>query len=195
MRGTPFIMEGEELGYTNVSWPSIDDYNDISTINHYKSPIEEGYSKKEALDAVHRLSRDNARTPMQWNDSANAGFTAGKPWLPVHDDYHVENVESEMSDLSSVLNWYIALKELRDTHSELIDGSYTELIHDDERIFAYVRENDDKKAAVLINLSTEPASYDASIVKNADLILCTNENNTKGTLMPLEAAIYEETKK
>ncbi|MCR5733203.1 MAG: alpha-glucosidase [Lachnospiraceae bacterium] len=195
MRGTPFIMEGEELGYTNVSWPSIDDYNDISTVNHYRSAVEDGHSEEEALDAVHRLSRDNSRTPMQWDDSENAGFTSGKPWLPVHDDYPVENVKTEKADPSSVLNWYIALKELRDTHRELIDGSYTELIHDDEKIFAYVRENDDKKAVILINLSTEPASYDTSLVKDADLILGTNGDNEKGTLDPLEAAIFEVSKK
>ncbi len=195
MRGTPFIMQGEELGYTNVSWPSIDDYNDVSTKNHYYYAIEEGYSEQEALDAVHRYSRDNSRTPMQWNASENAGFTTGKPWLPVHDDYAVVNVESEMSDPGSVLNWYIALKDLRDTHHELVDGNYTELLSDDESIFAYVRENDDAKAIILINFTTSPASYDASIVEDADLILGSNEDNTKGTLAPLEAAIYEEVKK
>ncbi len=194
MRGTPFLMEGEELGYVNVSWPSIDDYNDISTKNHYKFAIEEGYSKEEALAGVHRFARDSARTPMQWNSSENAGFTTGKPWLPVHDDYKTVNVDSELADPDSVLNWYIKLSELRSAHRELIDGSYEELFHDDEKIFAYVRENDTRKAIVLINFSTENAVFDASQVENADLLISTKGESQKGTLAPLEAVIYEEVK-
>ncbi|MBR5766740.1 MAG: alpha-glucosidase [Lachnospiraceae bacterium] len=194
MRGTPFIMEGEELGYVNVAWPDIDDYNDISTKNHYKFAIEEGYSKEEAMAGVHRFARDSARTPMQWDSSDNAGFTAGKPWLPVSDDYDTVNVEAESSDPDSVLNLYLELVNLRSSHRELIDGSYAEILHEDEQIFAYVRENADSKAVVLINLSNENASYDPSIVEDAEPILCTGKDCDKGVLAPLEAVIYEESK-
>ena len=194
MRGTPFIMEGEELGYVNVAWPDIDDYNDISTKNHYKFAIEEGYSKEEAMAGVHRFARDSARTPMQWDSSDNAGFTAGKPWLPVSDDYDTVNVEAESSDPDSVLNLYLELVNLRSSHRELIDGSYGEILHEDEQIFAYVRENADSKAVVLINLSNENASYDPSIVEDAEPILCTGKDCDKGVLAPLEAVIYEESK-
>ena len=194
MRGTPFIMEGEELGYVNVAWPDIDDYNDISTKNHYKFAIEEGYSEEEAMAGVHRFARDSARTPMQWDNSDNAGFTAGKPWLPVSDDYDTVNVEAESSDPDSVLNLYLELVNLRSTHRELIDGSYGEILHEDEQIFAYVRENADSKAVVLINLSNENASYDPSIVEDAEPILCTGKDCDKGVLAPLEAVIYEESK-
>lgn len=193
MRGTPFVMEGEELGYVNVSWPSIDDYNDISTKNHYKFALEEGYSEEEALAGVHHFARDSARTPMQWDISENAGFSTGTPWLPVHDDYKTVNVESEMADPDSVLNWYIELADLRDAHRELIDGSYKELFHEDEKIFAYERENAANKAIVLINFSTEEASYDASVIENADLLISTKGDTQKGTLAPLEAVIFEET--
>ncbi|MBR6486842.1 MAG: alpha-glucosidase [Lachnospiraceae bacterium] len=194
MRGTPFIMEGEELGYVNVAWPDIDDYNDISTKNHYKFAIEEGYSEEEAMAGVHRFARDSARTPMQWDNSDNAGFTAGKPWLPVSDDYDTVNVEAESSDPDSVLNLYLELVNLRSSHRELIDGSYGEILHEDEQIFAYVRENADSKAVVLINLSNENASYDPSIVEDAEPILCTGKDCDKGVLAPLEAVIYEESK-
>ena len=192
MRGTPFLMEGEELGCVNISWPDITDYDDVSAKNHYKFCIEEGYSEEEAMEAVRRFSRDNARTPMQWDGSENAGFTAGKPWLPVNDDYHTVNVEAEMADPDSVLNWYITLAGLRNEHRELIDGSYEEILHEDEQIFAYIRENADSKATILINLSTEDASYDASLVADAELILGTNGESTKGVLSPLEAVIYEQ---
>lgn len=194
MRGTPFIMEGEELGYINVSWPSIDDYNDISTKNHYKFAIDEGYSKEEALEGVHRFARDSARTPVQWDGSENAGFTTGKPWLPVSDDYDTVNVKEQMADPDSVLNQYITLVNLRNSHRELIDGSYTELFHENEQIFAYIRENADAKAVILINMSTENAAYDPSIIENAELILTTGKDTDKGVLAPLEAVVYEELK-
>lgn len=194
MRGTPFLMEGEELGFVNVSWPSIDDYNDVSTKNHYQYAIDEGYSEEEAMAGVHRFARDSARTPMQWDSSSQAGFTAGTPWLPVYEDYAVYNVASETEDPDSVLNWYIALANLRQEHTELMTGDYEEIFHDNEQIFAYIRESEAGKAIILINLSTAAASYDPACVENAELILGTNDKNEKGSLAPLEAVIYEETK-
>ena len=194
IRGTPFIMEGEELGYVNVAWDSIDDYDDASTKNHYKFALSEGYSHEEAMAGVHRFARDSARTPMQWDTSKNAGFTTGTPWLPVYDDYETYNVKTEMSDPDSVLNWYLTLSNLRKDHRELIDGGYEEIFHNHEQIFAYIRENEDAKAIVLINMSTEAAEYDVSYVENAKLILSTHKENSKGTLAPLEAAVYEITK-
>ena len=191
MRGTPFIMEGEELGFVNVSWNSIDDYQDISTRNHYRFALAEGYSEEEAMEGVHRFARDSARTPMQWNDSANAGFTTGTPWLPVYDDYRKYNVESEMADEDSVLNWYFTLSRLRGEQEELVVGDYQELMPDDEQIFAYSRESGDKKAIILINFTNREAVYDASCVKGAKLLLSTNGNSVKGKLAPLEAVIYQ----
>ena len=192
MRGTPFIMEGEELGYVNVSWPSIDDYNDVSTKNHYQYALDEGYSQEEAMEGVHHFARDSARTPVQWDASENAGFTTGTPWLPVYDDYAVYNAAVEGEDPDSVLSWYITLARLRKEHPELAVGDYTELFHENEQIFAYTRESDAGKAIVLINLSTEPASYDPACVENAALLLGTNGTSEKGSLAPLEAVSYEE---
>ena len=191
MRGTPFIMQGEELGYVNVSWPDIDDYNDISTRNHYWFAIGEGYSEEEAMEGVHRFARDSARTPMQWDASENAGFTSGTPWLPVYEDYQTVNAEAERADPESVLNWYFKLAELRKNHAELTEGSYEELFHEDEQIFAYKRETDKVTAFVLINFSTAEASYDAACMGDAKLLLSTEGTNEKGTLAPLEAVIYE----
>ena len=191
MRGTPFIMEGEELGFVNVSWDDIEDYQDISTRNHYQFALDEGYSEEEAMEGVHHFARDSARTPMQWDQSENAGFTEGTPWLPVYEDYSVYNVDSEMADPKSVLNWYLTLSRLRGGHEELVTGSYEELFHDDEQIFAYTREKDDKKAVILINFSAQEASYDDACIEGARLLLSTNENNVKGRLAPFEAAIYQ----
>ena len=192
MRGLPFIMEGEELGFVNAEWKSIDDYNDVSTKNHYQYMLDAGYSEEEALEGVHNFSRDSGRTPVQWDASANAGFTTGTPWLPVYDDYETYNVASENEDENSVLNWYKTLAKLRSEHSELTAGDYEELFHDDEQIYAYTRTSKDGKVTVLINFSGEAASYDASCVENAELLLGTNGDSEKGTLAPYEAVIYEE---
>ena len=190
MRGTPFIMEGEELGLINVAWDSIDRYNDVSTINHYSFAIGEGYTPEEALAGVHRFARDSARTPMQWDDTVHAGFTSGTPWLPVSDDYATVNAAAERQNPDSVLNWYIHLAALRSRYPVLTEGTWTELFHEDERIFAYTRETEDAKAVVLINLSTEPAEYDPACLEGAELIADSAGSDTRGLLQPLEAAVY-----
>ncbi|MBO5550744.1 MAG: alpha-glucosidase, partial [Lachnospiraceae bacterium] len=105
MRGTPFIMQGEELGYVNVNWPSIEDYNDISTKNHYEFALGEGYTEEEAMQGVHDFSRDSARTPMQWESTENAGFTTGTPWIAIYPDYDIYNRTSEKADPGSVLSY------------------------------------------------------------------------------------------
>ena len=153
-----------------------------------------GCIEQEAMEAVHHFSRDNSRTPMQWDDSLNACFTSGEPWISLNEDYTTYNVKAEMSDPDSVLNWYIKLAKLRNEHDELIEGDYSELFHDDKQIFAYTRSNKNKTATILINMSDENASYDISCVDKGTLLLSTNSNNQKGLLAPYEAAIYEETK-
>ena len=191
MRGTPFIMQGEELGLVNVAWESIDEYKDVSTFNHYWFALGEGYTQEEAMAAVHRFSRDNARTPLQWTDGENAGFTTGTPWIPVNGDYKTFNAASEKADPDSVLNWYITLAKLRSEHEELLDGDYRELFPEHEQIFAYERENETAKAVILINLTTEPAAYDPACLEGAELLLSSAKETEKGTLAPLEAVIYE----
>lgn len=191
MRGTPFIMQGEELGLVNVAWESIDEYKDVSTFNHYWFALGEGYTQEEAMAAVHRFSRDNARTPLQWTDGENAGFTTGTPWIPVNGDYKTFNAASEKADPDSVLNWYITLAKLRSEHEELLDGDYRELFPEHEQIFAYERENETAKAVILINLTTEPAAYDPACLEDAELLLSSAKETEKGTLAPLEAVIYE----
>jgi len=113
LRGTPFIFEGQELGMDNVAWDSIDNYNDISSRGQFNLAKAEGYSDEEAMNFIHRYSRDNARTPMQWSKEKNSGFSSGKPWLPVHEDFANCCVETEDADKNSVLNFYRQLANLR----------------------------------------------------------------------------------
>ena len=192
MRGTPFIMEGEELGYMNVRWPSIDDYDDISTKNHYWLAVDIGYSEEEAMEWVHHFSRDSARTPMQWSAAENAGFTTGRPWLPVYEDYKTFYVTAESEDSDSILNWYVTLAALRKKHPVLVNGDFTLLFPEDEQIFAYVRQGGDGRATVLINMSAERAVYDRSCVENSEPVISSYGRTVKGVLEPLEAVIFIE---
>ncbi len=113
LRGIPFIYQGQEIGMQNAVWNTVDEYNDINTIDQYHTARDAGLTDKEALEACSRLSRDNARTPMQWNTQENAGFTTGTPWLKVNDNYTEINVETQDTDPDSVLNYYRKLIALR----------------------------------------------------------------------------------
>ena len=190
LRGTPFIMQGQELGYSNRSWKSLDEFDDLQTRSQYEFALSEGHTEAEALAGCNRFSRDNARTPMQWDASANAGFSAATPWLPVHDDYTQVNVEAESADPDSPLSWYRKLAALRAERDELVAGSFEELMADDEQVYAFRRQGEDHAAVVLANLSGEEASYDAALVADMKLLAGTHGNTEPGTLRPLEAVVF-----
>ena len=191
MRGTPFIYEGQELGYTNVAWDDISLYDDLNIHAQYDFAIAEGFSADDALEGVHRFSRDNARTPMQWDGGANASFTGGTPWLPVHDDYALCNVAEEAEDPDSVLSWYRNLAELRETSPILLNGDYTELLPESEQIFAYRRSAEEGSMVILLNFSNEPADYDPALTEGLSPLFSTcGEGAEPGVLRPLEAVIY-----
>ena len=191
LRGTPFIYQGEELGYQNVAWPSIGMYNDVSSHNQYSMALRAGKTEQEALAAVHAHSRDNARTPMQWDDSANAGFTKGTPWLPVHDDFATCNVAAQEADAGSVLVWYRTLAELRREMPVLVTGDYAELMNESEDLYAFSRSNGDAKAVVIANFREEKVPYDASLAQDMDLVISTHGDAIPGVMRPLEAVIYK----
>ena len=190
MRGTPFLYQGEELGYTNVAWPSIDDYDDVSSHGQYKLALDAGKTEAEALSCVHEMSRDNARTPMQWDDSANAGFTTGEPWLPVHDDYQTCNVQVQANDPDSVLSFYHKLAELRQALPVLVAGDWNELMAESEQVFAFERTCADRRAVVLANFTEGEVPFDPSLVSGLALALGTHGESEPGALRPLEAVVY-----
>ena len=190
LRGTPFLFQGQELGLGNVKWPSIDCYNDISSYGQYDFAIQEGFSEAEAIACVHAFSRDSARTPMQWNGEENAGFTKGKPWLPVHDDYAVMNVEAEEKDPDSVLNWYRQLAAIRQEETVLTEGDFSELMKDSNDIFAYARSKGDQKAVILANFSDHEVTVDPDLIKNMQVKISSVKDHTEGVLAPLEAVLY-----
>lgn len=140
--GTPFVYQGEELGMTNIKLPSIDDYDDIDTKNYYKTMVEEGASPEEALAESQAVSRDNARTPMQWDDSANGGFSACEPWLPVNENYVTINARQQMEDENSVFKFYQKLIALRKNNPVLVHGDFELCCPDEGPVIAYTRSLD-----------------------------------------------------
>lgn len=158
-KGTPFIYQGQELGMTNVKYHSISEYDDVKTINTYNERIESGVSEEIALKEAWVTSRDNSRTPMQWNSSENAGFTCGKPWIGVNENYKTINVEVEERDENSVLNFYKKLIKLKKSNEALIYGVYDLILEEDENIFAYTRTLNNEKFLIMANLTGENAKY------------------------------------
>ena len=150
MQGTPYIFQGEELGMTNVRY-EIEEYRDIETCNMYKERIAAGYEKADVMKSIYAKSRDNARTPMQWDTSENAGFTTGTPWIKVNPNYVEINAASQVKDPDSIFSYYKKLVQLRKDHEVFVDGRFTMLLAEDENIFAYTRENEDSKLLVVCN--------------------------------------------
>ena len=164
MQGTPYIYQGEELGMTNVAFPTIDDYRDIETLNMYRERTQAGYSEADILRSLHAKSRDNARTPMQWDATTNAGFTDGTPWLQVNPNYTAINAADEVADAGSVFHYYQALIRLRKQYPIFSEGDFTLLFADHPALFAYQRRLGDQVMTVLCNFYEEPLTLPADAV-------------------------------
>jgi alpha-glucosidase len=189
-RGTPFLYQGEELGFGNADWTSIDEFDDVQTRSQYDFAMGEGLSDAEALVGCVRFSRDNARTPMQWNDGDNAGFSTATPWLPVHDDYATCNVAAQEADTESPLCWYRRLADLRMSRPELVAGDWRELLADDNNIMAFERTLDGARTVTLANFSDEAVTYAASLVAGLSPLAGSKGDAVPGILRPLEAVIF-----
>lgn len=151
MRGTPYIYQGEELGMTNVAFENIDDYKDIESLNMYHEKQAEGVSHEELLKKIHIKGRDNARTPVQWDDSEHAGFTTGTPWIKVNPNYPEINAKQVLEDKESIFYYYQELISLRHNHDIVVYGSFDVLLNDHEEVFAYKRELGDETLLVYCN--------------------------------------------
>jgi oligo-1,6-glucosidase len=157
-RGTPYVYQGEELGMTNAPWSGIEDFRDIETLNHYAEAVANGADPERVLAVLRARSRDNARTPMQWDGSPNAGFTTGTPWLPVNPNHAEINAAAARADSDSVFHHYRRLIELRHSEPVVAFGDFTMLLPDDERVYAFTRRLDGVELLVLGNFSAEPAA-------------------------------------
>ncbi|WP_439651402.1 glycoside hydrolase family 13 protein [Photobacterium atrarenae] len=155
MKGTPYIYQGEEIGMTNVAFDSIDDYRDIETLNFYQERTANGVAPETMLAAVHENSRDNARTPMQWDSSAHAGFSTAQPWLAVNPNYPSINVADALDDQNSIFYHYQKLIALRKQLPVIVRGAFEPVFEEHDQVLAYIRQDDNQRLFVLSNFSAE----------------------------------------
>lgn len=192
MQGTPYIYQGEELGMTNVKY-ELEEYRDIELFGMYKERRAQGYTHEELMESIYAKTRDNARTPMQWDTTEQAGFTTGKPWMKVNPNYTEINAAEQVDRENSIFNYYRKLIQLRKELPVLTDGKFTMLDMDHNQIFAYLRDNGEDKLLVVCNFYGNTVDYAVS-EKAEDLELLignyTEENMQTDVLRPYEARIY-----
>ncbi|WP_047980611.1 glycoside hydrolase family 13 protein [Ornithinibacillus contaminans] len=194
MQGTPFIYQGQEIGMTNVQFPSIDDYDDVGMRNYYFHELEKGTPELEIMEVIWKTGRDNSRTPMQWTIEKNAGFSNGTPWMKVNPNYTEINVESEMKNPNSIYHYYRKLIQLRKEQSVLIYGNYDIVMEEHNQIYAYKRTLGDEAVLIMTNLFEEEVVFDfpAEFVNTRkELLLSNYDDNKENILKPYEARVYK----
>ncbi|MEY4572674.1 MAG: hypothetical protein RLZ10_1922 [Bacteroidota bacterium] len=193
MRATPYIYYGDEIGMTNTNHTNIEKYQDVYTINYYNGLKQKGEDHEGFLNSHAKISRDNGRTPMQWDNQMHAGFTKSKPWLAVNENYRSINVEEQESQSDSVLNYFRSMVQLRKTHLTLIYGAFELVDEHNEQLFAYTRQLDNEQFLVVLNFSDTPALLSTNIEINKDNILISNYQQPchNNIYHPYAAVIYK----
>lgn len=191
MQGSPYIYQGEELGMTNAHFTSIDQYRDVESLNYYQILLEEGKSEEGALEILAARSRDNSRTPMQWNAEKHAGFTTGEPWISEEDNYEQINVEAEKDDQDSVLAFYKKLIQLRKSMPVISEGSIHFLTEEPKAVLGYERSYGEKKLLVLCNLKEEPVEMKLPEGWKEYSVLLGNYEDTQMSADKVELRAYE----
>ena len=190
LQGTPYIYQGEELGMTNAPYP-LEELRDLESINAYHEMVEKGMPEADALAAIHRMMRDNARTPMQWTNGPHAGFTAGTPWMMVNPNYTQINAASALADPDSVFYTYQKLIALRKAHPVFVEGDFTLLCPEDEQVFAYLRRGAGQELLAAVNLSGRSAPFTLpDAFAGCEPLLATQGAPQAGVLRPWEAQLY-----
>ncbi|MFI5491465.1 alpha-glucosidase [Actinoplanes sp. NPDC051859] len=193
-RGTPYVYQGEELGMTNAPFASIADFRDIEALGHFAQATEhEGHAPEDVLTVLRARGRDNARTPMQWDDSPQAGFTSGTPWLAVNPNYTDINAAAAAADPDSVYHFYRKLIALRHEEPVVVYGDFTMLLPDHEQLYAFTRRHDDVELLVIGNFSGERVRADlpsAEAWAGAELVVSNAPAPTDFDLEPWQVVIY-----
>jgi len=188
MKGTPYIYQGEEFGMTNAKYKSIDMYRDVESLNYYEILKSEGKSEDEILEILGEKSRDNSRTPMQWNNSENGGFTDGAPWLSLCENYEKINAKNALLDKTSIFYHYKELLKIRKEFQIVAYGSYEIIDIDNSQLYVYKRKYEDQEMLVICNFYKEKVEY------NIDLegykLLNSNYNDESDEIRPYESRIY-----
>ena len=192
LKGTPYIYQGEEIGMTNAHFNDISQYRDIESLNYYNLMKRKGKPEEEIYESLRRKSRDNSRTPMQWDDTENAGFSEAEPWISVIPNYKEINT-LDREDENSIFSYYRKLIRLRKTVPVLADGSFEALLAEDDRILAYKRRTKEQELYVFCNFFPEEASADFSLQEGCRCLLSNyNEEIQPGALKlrPYEAVMF-----
>ncbi|PEV52303.1 alpha,alpha-phosphotrehalase [Bacillus thuringiensis] len=203
LQGTPYIYQGEEIGMTNPKFESIEQYRDVESLNIYDIKLKEGLSKEEIIGILKQKSRDNSRTPMQWNEEMNSGFTTSTPWISAAENFKEINVEKALEDKESVFYHYKKLIELRKTYDVITEGEYAILDENDPKIWAYTRTTESEVLLVINNFYGEEITY--SVPAHVQLdgmkqeVLLSNYKDAskdiaKLNLRPYESIVYRYTK-
>lgn len=188
MRGTPYIFQGEELGMTNAGYTDISQYRDVESTNYYQIMLERGKTKEEALHILNERSRDNGRTPMQWNGGENAGFTSGRPWISLPDNYKTINVEAEMADEDSILYYYRRLIAIRKEEPAVAEGSIEFIETSDPQILAYRRILGEDEILAIHNFGSEEKAVPPACKEGAySLLLGNYKSDAEGVPDKLKA--------
>ena len=192
MRGTPFYYNGDELGMTNPGFNKIGDYRDVAVLNEYTHQKAIGGDLQAYMKEIAFGSRDNGRTPMQWDATAHAGFTTGTPWIGVNPNYTTINVAAQEQDPASCLNYFRQLVQLRKNNLTLVYGKFYLLDRNNPKVYAYTRSMEGKQLLVLLNFSAEQATARTGLsMEHAKLLLCNYPQDKTGALRPYEARVYE----
>lgn len=200
MKGTPFIYQGQEIGMTNVKFDKVEDYQDVQSTGLYYSKLEQGMAHDDIMEIIWATARGNSRTPMQWSQEVNGGFTTGTPWLAVNPNYQTINVEAQEEDPDSILNFYKEMIALRKSEDIFVYGTYDLVFEDHKDIYAYTRTLGEKRVLILCNLTNEQTSINLDeITVSTDQLLLSNipveehESIQELTLKPFESRIYSLT--
>ncbi|MBC5997894.1 alpha-glucosidase [Romboutsia ilealis] len=191
MKGTPYIYQGEELGMTNVKFNSIKDYNDIESLNMYKERIAKGYKHEEIMESIYAKGRDNARTPIQWDDSEYGGFSNSKPWIDINENYKYINAKNCLEDKNSIFYHYKKLIEIRRNNETIVYGDYNLLCEEDNNIFAYTRKLNDDTILVVCNFYENEAKFNYEYGFEDLEILLSNYSDSSTNLRNLKLRPYE----
>lgn len=202
LQGTPYIYQGEEIGMTNVCFDCIEHYRDIETLNMYAEGLKNGKDLQELTEVIYEKGRDNARTPMQWDNSPNAGFTEGTPWIPVNPNYPDINVEQARQDPTSILHYYRKLIELRRQYPLFVYGDYHLLLPMHTKIYSYLRHWEEETLLVILNFFHKSTAFTLpkKVIFQTGRLIIANYSDTKAkivaddlkefSLRPYEARVY-----
>ncbi|MCU7196013.1 glycoside hydrolase family 13 protein [Turicibacter sanguinis] len=197
MQGTPFIYQGQEIGMTNVHFKTVEEYQDVQSTGLYYSKLEQGMAHEDIMEIIWATARGNSRTPMQWDETVNGGFSSGTPWLAVNPNYKEINVAQQLADEGSILNFYKKMIQLKKSHDVFTYGEYDLTLDNHPAIYAYTRTLDHEQVLILSNLTGQEVAFELEKMNLVfDQLMLSNykveehEPMMKGTLKPYEARVY-----